>query len=745
MTIFFRMQRPVVAALVVICALVASPLLRAQEGQWSINLRDADIRTFIDQVSAMTGKTFVIDQRVKGKITVIAPESMNSATVYQVFLSVLSVNGFAAVPTGRVIKIVPDGNAKQDSIPLDTSEKPSGDAMITRVISVNNSPAAELVPVLRPLVPQGGHMAAVTGANVLVVTDHAENVSRLEQVIARIDGADADDLEVVQLKSAWVGDVVDVLGSFSSGAGEAGKAASRAGGNTLTAGRVKIVADERTNRLILRGDVQARARLKKIIDTVDVPAEATSGSVHVLRLRHADAKKTADILKGMVDGGGSSSSASSGKDAGATALLNPASGKIAIQADESLNALVVRADPTVMQQIRALVAQLDVRRAQILIEAAIVEVGGTTGRELGVQMASGSEDSGIIGVNFSGVGRSINDIASSLISPTTSRGLADGLTVAGGKRDSNGDVSFGGVVQALASNANVNLLSTPSVLTLDNQEAKIIVGENVPFITGSSSSAGDGTSNPFTTIKREDVGIQLKVTPTLIDDDNVKLVINQEVSSVKPSQDGVQSSDIITSKRSIATTVLAGNRQTVVLGGLIEDRVTETVKKVPLLGDIPVIGILFRSKGVSRGKQNLMVFLRPTVLNDNAATEELSRQKYGGVRTLSFEINSRGDIARLQSEEVLPAQVGGLFSGLNGPEREGKEPAEGSNAASPVAAGAAPPAPAEAPPSAEQAEPSAETSPASSPAAAEPAAGEGGATESAAAPEGGPAASQSVQ
>lgn len=737
-----RMFRHGTAAILLACAVFMSPLLRAAEGQWSVNLRDADIRTFIDQVSAMTGKTFVIDQRVKGKITVIAPEAMNSATVYQVFLSVLSVNGFAAVPTGRVIKIVPDGNAKQDSIPLDTSPKPSGDEMITRVISVTNSSAAELVPVLRPLVPQGGHMAAVTGANVLVVTDHAENVARLEQVIARIDGADAEELEVIQLKSAWVGDVVDVLGSFSSGSGEAGKPASRAGGNTLSAGRVKIVADERTNRLILRGDTQARARLKKIIDTVDVPAEATSGSVHVLRLRHADAKKTAEILKGMVDGGGSSSSASAGKDAGATALLNPASGKIAIQADESLNALVVRADPTVMQQIRALVAQLDVRRAQILIEAAIVEVGGTTGRELGVQMASGSEDSGIIGVNFSGVGRSLNDIAGSLLSPTTSRGLTDGITLAGGKRNSNGDVSFGGVVQALASNANVNLLSTPSILTLDNQEAKIIVGENVPFITGSSSSSGEGTSNPFTTIKREDVGIQLKVTPTLIDENNVKLVINQEVSSVKPSQDGVQSSDIITSKRSIATTVLAGNRQTVVLGGLIEDRVTETVKKVPLLGDIPVLGILFRSKGVSRGKQNLMVFLRPTVLSDNDSTGEISRQKYGGVRSLSFEINSRGDISRVQAEEVLPTQLGDLFTGLNGPEDKTNTPAEREDA---VAPSAQPATATEAPAVVAPADAAA------TPASAAPAQGpspmpEPGSAESVApVSEGGPAAMQSVQ
>ncbi|MFZ5757565.1 MAG: type II secretion system secretin GspD [Pseudomonadota bacterium] len=665
--------RRLLALVVLMTALVAP--LNAADGQWSINLRDADIRAFIDQVSAMTGKTFVVDQRIKGKITVIAPEPMSSATVYQVFLSVLNVNGFAAVPTGRVIKIVPDGNAKQDSIPLDTSARPAGDDMITRVIAISNSSAAELVPVLRPLVPQSGHLAAVPGANVLVVTDHAENVARLEQVITRIDGADNDELEVIQLTHAWVGDVLDMMNSFAA-SGEAGKASPRAGSSAISAGRVRVVADERTNRLILRGDPKARERLRDLVRTIDVPAEANTGSVQVLRLRHAEAKKTADILKGMVDGGGASTSSSAGKEGGAAALINPVGGKIAIQADESLNALVVRAEPSVMQQIKAVVAQLDVRRAQILIEAAIIEVGGSTGKDLGVQWASGDPDTGLIGTNFSGVGRSLNDFAAAIANPAAAAsGLADGATIIGGKRDADGEIKFAGVLQALASNANVNLLSTPSVLTLDNQEASIIVGENVPFVTGSSTSTGNGVSNPFTTIKREDVGIQLKVTPTMIDEDNVKLVINQEVSSVKPTEDSIQSSDIITSKRAISTTVLAENRQTVVLGGLIEDRVTETVKKVPLLGDIPVLGILFRAKSVNRGKQNLMVFLRPSIVRDGKSAGSLSAAKYKGVRSLAIDINSRGDIARVQEDEALPEKMDDLFRGLGNGAVDGQEPA----------------------------------------------------------------------
>lgn len=639
---------------------------QAAEEQWSINLRDADIRAFIDQVSVMTGKTFVVDQRVKGKITVIAPGSMDSATVYQVFLSVLGVNGFAAVPSGRVIKIVPDANAKQDSIPLDTRDKPRGEEMITRVIPLDGSSAAELVPVLRPLVPQSGHMAAVAGANVLVVTDRAENVARLEEVIARIDGADLHEIEIVQLQHAWVGDVIEMLDTFAANASAPAAAGTGRRGSTASASRVRVVADERTNRLILRGEQKARARLVSLVRSVDVPAEANTGSVQVIRLRHADAKKTAEILKGMVEGGSTGGGASGGAS-GAAALVNPAGGKVAIQADESLNALVIRAEPTVMQQIKAVVSQLDVRRAQILIEAAIVEVGGSTGKALGVQWASGDTDNGVVGTNFSGAGRSLNDIAAAIVNPAAAAaGLAEGVTLVGGERSASGDIKFAGVLQALASSANVNLLSTPSVLTLDNQQATIIVGENVPFITGTSTSTGSGVSNPFTTIQRQDVGIQLKVTPTLIDDHNVKLVIEQEVSSVKPKEDAIQSSDLITSKRSISTTVLAGNEQTIVLGGLIEDRVTETVKKVPLFGDIPVIGILFRSKSVSRGKQNLMVFLKPTIVSDPESASRLTRERYAGVRTLAYEVDTRGDIARVQEQERLPEHPDGMFRGRGG-------------------------------------------------------------------------------
>ncbi len=648
------------SALVLLCACLTP--VWAAEGEWSINLRDSDIGAFVDQVSTMTGKTFVVDQRVKGKVTVLAPKPMSAATVYQVFLSVLSVNGFAAVPSGNVIKIVPEVSARQDSIPLDISERPSGDALITRVIVVNNSAANDLVPILKPLVANTGTLAAVPSANVLVVTDHAENIARLEQLLARIEGADTDDLEVVALQHAWVGDVLDMLGNFVAETGKPATSAGRAGGSALSAGQVRIVTDERTNRLILRGNATARARILTLIKTLDVPAEANTGSVQVIRLRYADAKKAAELLKGMIDGGGSAASSGS-KDGGAAALLNAVGGKVAIQADESLNALVIRAEPTVMQQLRSVVGQIDVRRSQILIEAAIVEVGGSTGKDLGVQWASGNPDTGVVGTNFSGAGRSLNEIAAMVASPVTATGLADGITLVGGKRDSNGDLQFAGVLQALASNANVNLLSTPSVLTLDNQEASIIVGENVPFITGSSTSTGSGVSNPFTTIQREDVGIQLKVTPTMIDDDNVKLVISQEVSSVKPSEKGVQSSDIITSKRSINTTVLAGNRRTIVLGGLIEDRVTETVKKVPLLGDIPVLGILFRSKSVSRGKQNLMVFLRPSIIHDSQAVGDLSESKYNGVRALALEIGSHGEISRVRDSQALPEQMDNLFSG----------------------------------------------------------------------------------
>ncbi|MDF1780920.1 MAG: type II secretion system secretin GspD [Alcanivoracaceae bacterium] len=614
---------------------------------WTVNIRNADIQAFIAQVAEMTGKNFVIDPRVRSRdVTVISKQSLNSEEVYQLFLSVLQVHGYAAVPAGDVIKIVNNTVAKQSNLPLVQSRNINGEELITRVIPIKNSPVDELVPVLRPLVPQYGHLAAVSSANALIISDHADNIRRIEAIISHLDNAENQEVHIIQLENAWVGDLVKLLENLTP---------EKGGRRKEQPSSVTLVADERTNRLIIRGDQNAVGRLRSLVVELDIPQNQTGG-VQVVRLAHADSKSMAELLKTFTD------SASEGKPGEKS---TPTNSKVSIQADESLNALVIRAEPAQMTEIKSVINQLDIRRAQILIEAAIVEVTGDKGKALGFQYAAGNENDGVVGVNFSNVGVSVNQILGSIIGGSAAGAqLGDGITVGGGEVDSNGDLKWGVIMQALASTTNANLLSTPSILTLDNQEASIIVGENVPFVTGQSTSTGAGVSNPFTTIQREDVGLTLKVTPHLAGSDSIRLELEQETSSVKDSTSSstTQPVDIVTTKRKIQTTVLADDGETIVLGGLIRDDIREVQRKVPLLGDIPLLGVFFRSTTKARSKQNLMVFLRPTILADNERLVKMTRKNYLGITALQFEVTKNGDLERVV-KKPLPAKVENLFRG----------------------------------------------------------------------------------
>ena len=635
--------------------LVLSSAAAEEDRTWTVNIRNADIQAFIGQVADMTGKNFVVDPRVRARdVTVISRQPLTSEEVYELFLSVLQVHGYAAVEAGEIIKIVPNTTAKQGNLPLTQSDV-SGEALITRVITVDNSPVEELVPVLRPLVPQYGHLAAVGSANALIISDHADNIRRMEAIIAHLDGSEAEEVEIIPLQHAWVGDVIKLLETLTPQQG--GQQQGRR--QQVREGRLSLVADERTNRLIVKGDSVARRRAVDLISELDV-RPSQSGGVQVIRLSHSNAEDMAELLKNFAD----------------VATENGAEGsppgtRVSIQADPSMNALVLRAEPALMQELQSIIRQLDVRRAQILIEAAIVEVGGDLGLQLGVQFAAGNERSGVGGTNFSNVGLSINDIVGSILSgqPTSGAQLNDGVTIGGGQRDSSGNFRWGGFLQALASSSNVNLLSTPSVLTLDNQEASIVVGQNVPFVTGQSTSTGAGLDNPFQTIQRQDVGITLTVTPSLAGEGTVRLELEQEASAVQAAADGINAVDLITSTRSIKTTVLADDGETIVLGGLIQDDVRRTVRKVPLLGDIPVLGVLFRSTSDTREKRNLIVFLRPTILADNERLLELTRQRYLGITALQFRVNRRGDLERVVPQP-LPTEVERLFDGRNAPPEE---------------------------------------------------------------------------
>ena len=608
-------------AMWLLCCLWAVPVFAQTI---TLNLKDADINALIGTVAEITGKNFIVDPRVKGKVTVISSRAMNSDEVYQVFLSILKVHGFAVVPGDAVEKIVPDVSAKQDSIPNASSREPGiGDEMVTRVVQVDHVAAAQLVPILRPLVPQQGHLAAYPDTNVLIISDRAENVSRLVSIIQRIDKVSDSEIEVIRLEHASAAEVVRILNAISR--------TSSAQGKTPGAATEALVADERTNSVLLGGDRAERLRLRAIISHLDTPLES-EGNTKVIYLKYAKAADLVDVLTGV----GKSQSEEAKKTAAAAASREK---ELDIHADEATNSLVITAPPSLMRSLESVIRQLDIRRAQVLVDAIIAEVGENKARQLGIQWAvfdlSGNT-APVGGTNFTNAGSSLTQIAQGIIEQSVS-GLGPGLLFGAGRFDKEG-VSFGAVLQALATDGDSNILSTPSLLTMDNEEAEIVVGQNVPFVTGSFTNTGAANSsvNPFQTIQRQDVGITLKIKPQINEGDAVVMQIEQEVSSIASD---AQASDIITNKRSIKTNVLAQDGQIVVLGGLIEDRVRQSEQKVPFLGDIPLLGNLFRSKSSNVDKANLMVFIHPKILRDPDTADSYTASKYNlirGVEAQSF-------------------------------------------------------------------------------------------------------------
>lgn len=623
--------------------------LSLAEPTWKVSLKDADIRVFISQVADMTQKSFIIDPRVKTKVTVMSNSDMTSQAVYELFLSVLSVHGYAAVPSGDFIKIVPASGVKSDNLPLKINgQLKSSQEIVTRVIQVKNTPALELIPILRPMVPQYGHLAGVVSANALIISDHEDNIRRIEQIIGELDAAESEEYEIIQLKDAWVGNVLDMLTSLTPI--DTSKSTKKTP-ETATA-RVKVVADENANRLMVRGDAKARAKIKALVAKLDTPLANGGGSTKVIRLRHAEAAQIATILQNLV------------------AQKQPEEGKpvteTQIQADETLNAIVIKGDPNDISSMEQLVAQLDLRRAQVLIEAAVVEVSGDIGESLGIQWAALDKDlnTPAVGINFSNLGTNLNTVISSLATGVPTGGLGDGITIAGGERSSNGSTGYGALIQALANASNTNLLSTPSIMTLDNEEAEIVVGQNVPFITGSTTNSQNGTANPFQTINREDVGLTLQVTPQINEGDVVRLQVMQEVSAVVPSAEGINSADLITNKRSVKTTILADEGETIVLGGLIQDDFTDSESKVPILGDIPIIGRLFKSQRRSRVKRNLLIFLRPSIVRNKKRLREITKRKYKYIREIELNIGGNGlfEFAGERKVPELPVDENEVFS-----------------------------------------------------------------------------------
>ena len=610
--------------------------LQAEES-WQINLKDADIEAFISQVADITGKSFVLDPRVKGKVSVLSSEPMNQEGVYELFLSVLQIHGLAAVPAGDVTLVIQQNDVKQAGRSLEERAAVDSQELLTKVIMIKNTPALDLVPILRPLVAKYGHLAGVKSANALIISDHAININRIEEIIDRLDRSGSEELEVVQLKEDWVGNVVTMLQSL-----DPSKVSQGTTDNNNTAGSIRVVADERSNRLIIKGEKTARERIRGLIEQLDQPSYF-SGSAQVIRLQYADATKLAEMLKNLM--GEASGSGDEAK----------VKGDIGIHADEDLNALVVRAEPSILKEVQELVNSLDVRRAQVLIESAIIEVTGDTSDALGVQWVRGDLDSPVAGTNFNNAGPGLATIATGVATGDYASAVGQGLTI-GGFKESGGDIDFGVIIQALKSNSSTNLLSTPSIMTLDNQEAEIVVGQNVPFVTGQTASSTN--TNPFTTIDRQDVGVTLKVIPHIHDGEAIRLEVEATAESVSNTT-VAGSADLITNKRSIKTMILSDDGETIVLGGLIRDDVREVVSKVPLLGDIPLLGWLFRSKSVNQVKSNLMVFLRPTIVGDGGKAKDLTREKFNGIWEFTVSEELGIDEADMQLQRLfkgLPMQ-----------------------------------------------------------------------------------------
>lgn len=615
----------------------ASAAAQSDANRQVLNLKDADIETLVATVSEITGKNFIVDPRVKGKVTVISSQPLGADQLYRVFLSILRVHGYAAVPDGEAIKIVPDTSARQDSI--ETTTEPAGrpsDELVTRIIQVEHVKPSELIPILRPLIPQQGHLAAHDASDVLLISDRAGNVERLSGIVDRLDTGSDQEIELIRLENANATEVVRTLGELTD---EGERSAT------------KIVADERTNAILLGGDPAARLRLKALIDRLDTPLEA-GGRTRVVALRYADAESLVPILQAIHGGEGQQQQQQGG---------GPRETPISIRAHSETNALVITAPPAVFEQMRQVIDQLDVRRAQVLVEAIIAEVAVDSLDQLGVQWQLGFDGDTIGGTNFGGPGNSILSISQNpaAIGSGLTIGSVDGTTTIPGIE---GEIlQIEALVQALRSDATTNVLSTPSVLTLDNQEAEIKVGQEVPFRTGQFTSTGtedaQGRVNPFQTIQRKDVGLTLRVTPHINEDDSVSLEIETEVSSIAPGVQGA--AGLITSKRTLKTGVMVKDQSLLVLGGLIDEDIQERIEKVPGLGDIPLLGRLFRHRRTDSVKRNLMVFLRPRIMRSPEEGQGVTQRRYERIRR-------NQERARQEATGAVPTEQMPLLPELEG-------------------------------------------------------------------------------
>jgi len=598
--------------LLIILVLSTLPFISQAEENDNITLSldNADVADLIRWASDVTDKNIILHPNVKGRVTVIAGEPMSQHQAYEVFLSVLQVHGLAIIEENGSLKVIPDAQAKQSAIPL-ASETLSSSAedVVVQIVRVKNISATNVINLLRPLVPQTGYLAAYPQTNTMIIADRASNIQKLLNIINRIDQVGTIDIELIALEFADAKEVINVLGKLLP---------KQTAGQDQGSSPFNLAVDERSNSILMTGDPVTRQQIRSLVKRLDQPLEG-DGNTQVVRVQYATASDLVPLLQSI-----SGSVQKGAKAQGVTDV------DVSIQAHEQLNALVITAPPSLLTTMRTVIKQLDIPRAQVLVEALIVEVNEDLANNIGIEWQTNGANAG------EGVVGGFSDFPSEVAPLSLGDGgalnLGTGLSL-GYFRNGN----LRGIINMLTGETNANILSTPTIVSLDNEEAEILVGSNVPFITGSQTL--DGSSDPFQTIQREDIGITLKVKPRINNNNSVTLDIEQSVESI--SQSAVSTADIVTNKREIKTRVLIDDDEVLVLGGLMRDEVTDGESKVPILGSIPVLGNLFKSKSTTITKTNLMVFIHPRILHSSNSIKAISRDEYNRMRGLQMEFDSQ--------------------------------------------------------------------------------------------------------
>lgn len=652
----------------------------------TVNFKDADIEQVIEEVEMVTGKRFIVDPRVRAQVTFLSSTPMTEDEFYQAFLAILQVHGFVAIPDGPVVKIVPDATMRQyPSVDLPQHVSSTSDEVVTQVLAVKNLSAAQLVPVLRPLMPQNAQLSAVTGANILIISDRASNVHRMMEIIARIDQIGNPEFDVIPLQNSTAVDTARVLNSLLSQ-------------NEASEG-IRIVADDRSNSIIVSGDPTARLRVKALVAQLDTPEE-TGTSTQVRYLLYSDATDLATRLKEQMSSNNTQSGApaaprqfnvqpipnaqgntgplgpaSTSSAQGGAATISLAGGQATIWADKDTNALVMTADPRTMKALNSVIDKLDIRRPQVLVQAIIADVAFDKTNALGINwvLDGSATDLGVGGFISPVAGSSIVDLYNDFQGLKSGAGATTGVspptggTFGVGKLTANG-TNFAVMLRALKGDARTNIIGTPSIVTRDNQEAKMEVAQEVPFLTGQYSTT-NGTGSAFQTIQQEDVGTMLEVTPTISADGNVVMLkVDVESSSLSSSASGV-AGDPITNKNTITTTVLINDGGTLVLGGLIQDSVTNNQSSIPFLGNIPILGELFRTRNNEKSKQDFLIFLQPRILRDDQTALIETDAKYNYMRKSQRQImrdSTLLPLAPYEPADPLPPVVHGKIGPMFG-------------------------------------------------------------------------------